>query len=191
MTRNILIAILVSALASCVNMPAPKYQPGIANTQALMHAGQSKIAVDKFDAAKGVNNTSLSVRGSQLTGGSDGTFSTYLHDALQSELQTAGRYDPAAPTQLSGTLTVNQLDGGGISIGKARISVRFVLTRQQTSVYDKQLTADHQWESSFIGAVAIPAAMQNYPTAVQKLIGLLFSDPDFIKASNEGLSVGH
>ncbi len=184
--RNLILVGLAALLVGCVTMPATTYQPSIDNTQALQRSGKAKLGVDAFTAAQGVENKSLSVRGSQLTGGSDGTFSTYLHDALQSELQTAGRFDATSATKVSGTLTGNELDGSGFSTGHAKVSARFVVVRQQTKVYDKELTATHQWDSSFVGAIAIPAAMQNYTTAVQKLIGLLIADPDFVKASNDG-----
>ena len=184
MTRNILVATCVLMLAGCVTMQAPKYEPPIATTQGLMQQMQAKIAVDRFDAAKGVNNTSLSIRGSQLTGGTDGTYSAYLHDALQSALESAGRYDSASTTRLTGTLDVNDLNGANMTTGTATVAARFVLTRQNAPVYTKELTASTQWESSFIGAVAIPAAVQNYGATMQKLVGLLFSDADFLKAAN-------
>ena len=50
-------------------------------------------------------------------------------------------------------------------------------------VYDKTHNVVHEWESSFIGALAIPAAMQGYAAAVQKLTGQLFADPAFVQAT--------
>ena len=44
------------------------------------------------------------------------------------------------------------------------------------------LEIEHQWDSSFMGAVAISAAIDNYSAAVQKLLHVLLSDPDFAKA---------
>ncbi|HEY2344948.1 MAG TPA: hypothetical protein VGH80_03585 [Xanthomonadaceae bacterium] len=184
MYRILATASLGLLLAGCVTVHATAYQPSIENTQALSSEGNSKIAVDAFNAANGVENRSLSVRGSQLTGGgSDGTFATYVHDALQAELQTAGRYDQASQIRLSGTLTRNDLNGANMSVGTAQVGARFVVTRQNTKVYDKELVADHHWDSSFVGAIAIPAAMQNYTTTLQKLVAQLFADPDFVKAS--------
>lgn len=184
MRRFFLPVCLAVVLTGCVTVHATAYQPSIENTQSLARDGSSKMAVDAFTAANGVQNNSLSVRGSQLTGGgSDGTFATYVHDALQAELQTAGRYDPASTLRVSGTLTRNDLNGANISVGTAQIGARFVVSRQKATVYDKEVVADHHWESSFVGAVAIPAAMQNYTTALQKLMAKLFADPDFVKAS--------
>ena len=187
--RNFILAMILLLLTACVSMPAPTYQPAVANTQVLMHGDRSTISLGEFGAAQGVENTTLSVRGSSLGGGSDGTFSTYIHDALQAELQAAGRYDPAASSRLSGTLIENKLDGGSTRTGTASLSAHFILTRQQTPVYGKTLAIKHQWDSSFMGAIAIPAAMNNYATAVQKLIGQLFADPDFVQASGGGVAV--
>ena len=183
--RNVLALAASMLLAGCVTTPAMTYQPSIDNTQLLMRDGRGKLAVDAFTASPTVDNTRLGVRLSHLTGGgSDGTFSGYLHDALQAELGTAGRLDPASPLRLSGTLTGNVLDGDGAKTGFAKVGAHFVLKRGAQTLYERDLSATHQWESSFIGAIAIPAAMQNYTTAVQKLLATLFGDPEFVAASN-------
>jgi hypothetical protein len=174
------LALLTLALAACVSAPAPKYQPAIDNTELLIKQSP-KLGVGKFSAAPGVSNRSLGVRGSQLSGGSDGTFATYLHDAMTTELQTSARYDTASLLQISGVLTRNELSTGA-STGTASVGAEFALTRNDQVCFKKTLVAEHKWESSFIGAVAIPAAFNNYPTAVQKLLGKLFADPDFIAA---------
>ena len=58
-----------------------------------------------------------------------------------------------------------------------------MLRRKGEVVFDKVVKADDQWESSFIGAIAIPAGMQGYVATVQKLVGTVFADPDFVAAS--------
>ena len=64
--------------------------------------------------------------------------------------------------------------------GTASVGGEFSLAKNGAVVFKKSFVAKHQWESSFIGAVAIPAAIDNYSTTVQKLLGELLSDPDFI-----------
>jgi hypothetical protein len=159
------------------------YQASIDNTEVLLAHPSDKLSVGHVDAAAGVANQHLSVRGSELTGGPDGTFSGYLRDALMIELKAAGRFDPNSTTRIDGTLTHNELDGGAVKNAKAVLAARFVVNRNGKAVYDKTLTAAHQWESSFIGAIAIPAAFQNYPAAMQKLVAQLFNDPEFIQAT--------
>jgi hypothetical protein len=50
------------------------------------------------------------------------------------------------------------------------------------SVYESVKTVDNAWESSFIGATAIPAAVTGYHNTVQKLLASLYADPEFVKA---------
>lgn len=174
--------LVLAALTGCVHMTAPGYQPGVANTEALQRSPGQKIAVEDFIAAPDAHDKGLSVRGSPLSAPGDGKFSTYLHDAAVRELATAGRYDAASPVRLSAILTRNDLDAG-IGKGHAVLSARFVVARDGARVYDRPVQVQHDWDSSFIGAIAIPAAVDNYAAAVQKLLARLFDDPDFVRAT--------
>ena len=176
------LAFLSMLLGACVSMPAPAYQASVDNSEALLGSGNSKISVGQFDAAKGVSNKSLSIRGSTLKGGSDGTYSTYLKEALTSELHTINRLDTAGGTVISATLTANELNAANIKTGKSVVGARFIVSREGVVIYDKPLIATHEWESSFIGGIAIPAAIDNYSVTIQKLLHKLFTDPDFVKA---------
>jgi hypothetical protein len=169
-------------LTGCISASPPKYQPGVDNTQTLLRKGNSKLSVGTFKAAPGIKNSDLSVRGSKLTGGSDGTFSSYLREALITELKEAGRYNAESNISISGTLTENKL-AAAIKTGTADVAAQFVVTDNGHVNFDKSLTAHQEWPSSFVGTVAIPAAMRNYAAAVQKLLGLLFNDPAFAKAT--------
>lgn len=181
--RSVAVAATLLALAACGSTPAPAYQPSIANLQAL-RVGMKPIGVDDFSAAAGVNDSRLGVRADSMTGaGGDGAFSTYLQQALETELRNAGRFDAEAGLRLSGVLIENRLDASGFSVGRASVGARFVLTRDGVVIYDKAHNVEHEWESSFMGALAIPAAMQGYAGAMQKLTGQLFADPTFVEAT--------
>jgi hypothetical protein len=171
----------------CATIIAPTYQPGIENTETLLQ-DRGKLAVDGFQAAAGVKNTALGVRGARLRAGSDGTFSTYLQDALIAELVTAGRHDAASTTVLSGTLTTNRLSAASTVTGSALLGAHFVVTREHEELYSKTINVEHTWQSSFMGAVAIPTAIQNYVTAMQKLVGQLFADPEFRAIESMGIA---
>lgn len=174
---------LALALAGCASIPAPAYQSGIENTGTLLDQRTVAIGVGSFAAAPGVENKRLSVRGLGISSPSkDGNFSGMLQEALVSELQTAGRYDPKSATQVSGTLLGNELHAASASTGRARMQARFIVTRDGAVVYDKVLDVDHDWPSSFLGVIAAQSAMENYVGTVQRLLGKLFSDPDFQKA---------
>lgn len=176
------LVILIALMAACASIPAPQYQPSISNTDALLGKGV-KIGVGGFSAATGVENKALGVRGLQLNGGGDGTYATYLREAAIKELQTASAYDASSPLSLTGTLTHNELNGRGIKTGSAEVGAEFQLTRDAKVLYRKTLDVRHEWKSSFMGAVAIPAAVDNYSVTVQKLLGKLFSDHEFVAAA--------
>lgn len=167
-------------LTGCLTVPNIPYQAGVKNSATLLAAKHQPMRVDHFDAAAGVENRKLNVRGANSLSGSasDGTFSTYLREALQTELATAGVLDPNASLVVTGTLLQNKLSDRNAVVG-----ARFVVKRDGETVYDRALTAQHSWESSFMGAIAIPAAFQNHVATVQMLLGQLFSDPDFKRAT--------
>lgn len=174
-----LIALIALLAAGCADAPAPKYQPAVGNTEVLIKE-PAKLAVGAFTAAPGVENRQLFMRGANEMkgGGADGTFSGYLHDAVVSELQTANRYDPHGDLLLSGVLTRNAISAG-TSKGSATVGAQFTLSRDGRVCFSKTLVAHSEWPSSFIAAIAVPAVINNYPGAYQKLLGELFTDPLF------------
>lgn len=186
LARGAGIALLALLAAGCADAPAPKYQPAIDNTEVLIKE-PAKIAVGPFTADSDVPNHELSMRGANTIkgGGGDGTFSGYLHDAVVAELQTAGRFDPHSDLRLTGVLTRNALSTA-LPTGSATVGARFTLSRDGRACFEKTFVARSQWPSSFIGAIAIPAAIDNYPGAYQKLLGELFTDPQFQGALGAG-----
>ncbi|MBW8809237.1 MAG: hypothetical protein JF591_10480 [Lysobacter sp.] len=185
LVRSALVATL-ALQSACVSMVASKYQPGLANAEILSRRlDAAPLRVGRFSADPKLDSKPLNVRGSTLSGGEDGKFSTYLRDALSTELRTAGRLDDNAASEISGELLQNRLNSGGAAAGdgQATVQARFVIKRDGAQVYDRTLTADHHWPSSFMGPIAIPAAFDNYTATVQKLLQQLFSDPQFERAT--------
>lgn len=178
------LALIALALSGCISTPAPRYNPSVANSS-LMLQHRPIADVGPFTAAAGVENRALSMRGSRLQGGSDGTYATYLRDAVIAELQVAGGYVPGSRVRIDGELTHNSLNVAGIKVGSAEVGARFIVRREGVVVYDRSLKANHEWDSSFIGALAIQAGIDNYGTTVQKLIGQLLADPAFIEATRK------
>lgn len=168
-------------LSGCASLTLPTYQSSVDNSERLMRQ-KTPVAVGPFSAADGVENTKLSVRGSPLASSENNQFSAYLKAALVRELTTAGRLDPASDLSVEAVLTRNELAAASVKTGTARLGATFTVKRAGTQVYQKSHQIEHTWDASFIGAIAIPAAVQNYSTAVQKLIGALLADPDFNQA---------
>lgn len=142
-----------------------------------------KLAVGEFKLAPGAKpgiDRSVSSRGSTASP-KEGSFSDYLKAALTSDLKASGLYDPSAPVSIQGQLVDAQLDTG-VSTGKALISAHFQVINSGQTVFDKTLKDEHTWDSSFIGAVAIPRAFNEYQAGYTNLLDQLYKDPEFLKA---------
>jgi hypothetical protein len=169
------------SLVACTTMklPAPSGSPETAET--LRAANLSPAKTDKFKVAPNKApelDTSLGgLRGSSIEP-PDGSFSKYLQDQIVAELRAAGLYDPNAAVVIGGQLTDSKVDAA-IGTGTASLAARFTVTRAGVNVYDKEIAVTDQWESSFVGAVAIPAAMNHYTALYKALAKKLFNDPAF------------
>jgi hypothetical protein len=156
---------------------APAYQPSIDNTRALQQLPDRKVSVGTFTARTPELNH-ISLRGGAFNSPFNDSYAEYLKAALRSELESAGKLDSTAQVTITGELLENALDAA-IGTGTARISARIMVTRGKDKVFDKIVVGTSSWDSSFMGAVAIPAARQNYADTMKKLLAQLFSDPDF------------
>jgi len=177
------IVALTLSIGGC-SLNAPKYTPSLDNANRLRDAHIAPIKVGAFTADEKDRSRvdKISLRASSYASPYKGSFISYVEEAARAELADAQALDPNAPTQLDGKLLRNDVDVG-MSTGNADIEAQFVLRRGGNVRYDKVKKAHSEWESSFLGAVAIPAAAENYPGVVQKLMNDLFSDPDFITAA--------
>ena len=176
-----ILSLIVCFFISACSVNAPKYQPSAENINVLQDTTQNKISLGKFGEAKAELND-LSLRGGSLISPYNNSYSAYLTQALEEELRLAGIWDKSSNIQVSGLLIDNQMDISGFSVGTASMKAKFVVTRNTKVVFSKTISAKHEWESSFIGAVAIPAGQNNYPVLVQKLFSKLFKDSSFQQA---------
>lgn len=177
MTRWLLVAAALLGLVGCASMPAAQYQTAV-ETRPL-GAGPG-VAVGEARAADGVRNAKVSLRGAAMVSSApDRTFSGYLREALVRELSASGRYSQDAARSIELELLRHDVNANGIKEGRADLSVRIAVTGGGKPAFDNTYEVSHAWPSSFIGAVAIPAAFDNYPTAVQKLLVVVMSDPGF------------
>jgi hypothetical protein len=177
LSRAAVMLLACSVLAGCITMPAAQYQTAVASRPL---AAGAPVGVGDARAAAGVDNGKVSLRGTPMTSSAaDGTFSGYVRDALIAELSASGRYSASAQRSIALELLRHKVDASGFSEGSAELAVRIVVSGGNGERFEKTYEAAHNWPSSFIGATAIPAAVDNYPTAVQKLIVVVLSDPDF------------
>jgi hypothetical protein len=154
----------------------------IANLEKLRSANIVPSKVGQFSLASdrpAAMDTMLSgLRGSSVKPAND-TFSQQLKDELIAELKGAGFYDEASDFVIEGQLTDSKVDAA-IKQGSAKLAANFTVDKKGTRVFDKELSVESTWESSFVGAIAIPEAINQYTALYKKLIGKLFVDPDFL-----------
>lgn len=180
MTLRSFLAAAAIVLGGCA-ATAPQYAPVVANVDAAARLPGS-LSVGKFELADPSLNH-VTARGTSFESPVNGSYADFLASAARAELTAAGKYQEGAARVLTATVQKNSLSAAGINTNEAEVSVRFRLADGSRSHYDKTVSVQHAWESSFLGGIAIPRAIQNYVVALQMLLNKLFSDPEFASAT--------
>ncbi|NHZ93614.1 hypothetical protein F2P45_32140 [Massilia sp. CCM 8733] len=175
--------VLAVQLVGCAPMTMSAPAPSMDNTVKLRNPAFDKVAVGSFslDASKNASlDKSHSIRASGVVA-PGGSFAQYLGETLKVELLSAGLLDANAATVITGTLTQTEVDAS-IGTGKGVLAARFVVTRAAQVRYERELKVESTWDSSFVGATAIPAAAREYELQYRKLVSNLLDDEKFRQA---------
>ena len=168
--------------ATGCSMVAPKYTASLASVQKIKDSDATTVKIGTFLSTPSTDNeVSISLRGSSLAS-PYGTYANYLAEALKEDFTLAGKLAADAQVEVTGTLQKNDINIPAAGNGRGDVEARFVVTRSGTAKYDQVKTLHDEWDSSFVGAIAIPRAQQQYPLLVQKLLALLYADPAFFDA---------
>lgn len=169
---------MVCSIAACT-VPAPRYEPSYDNVQLLKGGGPVKIVDFKSGMPK---VGKITLRGSSLKSPYEKDMVHYLQAALQSEFEKAGLLSQASTKSVTAVVTENSIDASGASVGRGKISATFKVLDSERQIYEKAVTVADEWESSFIGAIAIPRAAAAYPALAKELFNTLYSDRQFVGA---------
>ncbi len=173
--------IAVAMLTGCAQIKLGAPVASVDNIQKAKAIGMAPAAVGEFALAASkpkAMDEGLNVRSNTVSSPFQNSFAQYLKEALSAELKAAGLFDPSSKIVIQGWLTDSQLDAA-MAQGTGKLAARFVVMRAGKSVYDKELKTSATWESSFVGAMAIPAAVNEYSGLYRRLIGQLLDDPAF------------
>ncbi|QTO23912.1 hypothetical protein [Burkholderia seminalis] len=173
-----LFAGVLALCGGCVTQPAPIYQVSIANQMALMKISPAA----HYQVVRGAEPADIQtqIRSLSVAAPADGSWATYLKEALRIELTSAGFYSPDASAVVTVSLSdVHVLDG------HADLAGRFVVSAGQKIVYDKVLRAQTQWDPQFIGVLAAQDGMIQATAIFQRLLHQLFADPEFVMVSQQ------
>lgn len=180
-SRLFVVLAAAAALSACVTAKLPPPSASATNVEKLRVANAGPAQLGQFKLAPGkpqsMDTSVGGLRGSSIAPAA-GTFSLQLRDELGAELKAAGLLDPASPVVIEGLLTDSQVDAA-IGTGTGRLAARFIVKRNGAVTFDKELAVDAKWESSFVGAVAIPAAINQYSALYKSLIAKLLDDEAF------------
>lgn len=181
----LIVAAAATLLAGCAAPLAP-HQPSLNNLEALRTARIGTLQVGEFKPAPELpaeRDRTVSVRGLVLHSPADGSYAKFLRQALETELRTSGKLDARSDTVISGLLTDNRMQANGMKDQQASVAAKFIVTRSGRTVYDKELQARATWNADFLGVSAAQSAMNEYTSLYQKLLGQLFADEDFRRAT--------
>ena len=175
------------ALGACASPALAPPEPTLANLQAVRGARMAPSAVGEFKLAAGLTpgmDRSVAVRASSQAA-PGGSFARHLGETLAAELRGAGRLDPGSRIVISGELTESSVSSS-LPHGHAALGATFRVTRGGKLVFEKPLRVEDSWRSAFLGAEAIPDALNHYTALYPTLVGVLVSDPDFAAAVRDG-----
>lgn len=179
LTYTVISSALV-VLAGC-STPAPPYAVSIPNVETLKNGNAAPLSVGEVTAQSPAQNESIGVRAHSMKSPKT-TFAKYLQDAISQELSDAKLLDPKSDIQLTAVLTKNDISAAGFITNSANIAARFTVKRSGRITFDKVKEATTEWDSNFIGAIALPRAIQNYPNVVTALLKQLYEDKEFFDA---------
>lgn len=182
-SRHVPLAALLIALSGCASVQMSSPTPLTDHLISVRNLKLEPAAVGSFVLAPGLpaaKDRSINLRGSSLEAPS-GSFAEYLKAKLAAQLKAAGWLDPASRSTINGELLQSEADPA-IGTGTASLGARFSIVREGKTIYRNELRVEDSWESSFMGRIAIPLAMQRYEALYGKLVTKLIDDPDFQRA---------
>jgi hypothetical protein len=176
------IALALIAAGGCTTM-APSYNPSVDNIQKLRDSGAAPARVGTFEPklVSGQRDDYIQLRTSNMES-PYGRFTAYIEKALAADLAAVQLLDEKSNVVIGGVVTRNDVSVGSMSEGTGEIEATVTVKRDSQVRYEKVKSAKITFESSFAGAVAIPAGRRAYPELVQKFLAALYADPDFIAA---------
>lgn len=177
---SVALVAVVLATSGCAVAPLGQPVPSIATISAARAAGLPPMGLGSFKLAAGKDpgmDQSISIRTNRLYSPFGSSFSAYLRETLATELRSAGLLDPASPVVVSAELTESRIEVPS-GLASASLAARFAVTRAGAQVYAKELRADANWTAGFVGAEAVPMAVNQYEQLYRRLVASLLADPE-------------
>ena len=171
-----------SLLSTGCTVTGPRYNSFVGNTLSLREAGLEKVKIGEIRADPKARDDVDEVHARAMSVTSPyGSYTAYLREALASEFDHADLLDAASAISIDGVLLANRLAGGAHK-EYAALQAQLTITRDGKTAWQGIKSARYEWDSAFLGEVAIPRAIANYQIGVQRLIAAFVADPEFVAA---------
>lgn len=175
----ILITLILLLTTTGCSMKGHEFKPDFNSINDLKDNNLKAMSIQN-ENIKNEKDETIGLRAVNMTSPYGGSFSKYLEKSLEEQLKQASIYDKQSNIKISAILLKNDVSISSFSIGEADLTANFIVMNKDKKVYEKEHTIHHEWESSFIGQIAIENAIENYPIAMQKLIDSFLLDKDLI-----------
>jgi hypothetical protein len=178
---------LAAALLACAPLGActEQIQPLSASFETLQLLRENAVppmALGSFTSASKEVGKTVTIRLSAMKPPKGGNFAEFLGATFETELQAAGKLDPASPLRIGAVLTESHV-GEDMAKGRASLGATVALTRAGVEIFTRPYRVETRWQSDFIGALAIPEAFRQYNSLYALLVRKAMSDPELLAAA--------
>jgi hypothetical protein len=165
-------------LSACETTTAIPYQPSTQNVitaQRTLKPNATKVTLGAFTASGGTDKPTCRAAGT-LDIAPGKSVESYIREAFQTELFTAGGYDEGAGVSITGNLDTLAVDTFGTGKWTLQVTVKSTAYPQGYTV-----STVYPFASSFSAVSACQNATTAFNPAVQELLGKIVASPDFAK----------
>lgn len=179
--KQVVFTLFIVVFVSGCSTKGVEFKPDYNSINEIKDNNLQTVSVNHgvFNASQ-KNHVSLGRGSNKMLSPYGGSFQRYLEISLEEELKQASIYDNQSDMKIEVKLLKNLLDTG-MSIGTADLSANFMILSRDKKVFNRTYDVHHEWDSSFVAAIAIPNTVNNYPIAMQKLIDSFLLDKEVIK----------
>ena len=181
--RGMAMACATLLVTGCISADVDEAPPDFSTMLALRAKLAHPVASGPFTLANPALQHAINIRGSTIHPPKGQSFADVLQQAIDTQLKAAGKLDPAATVHISGVLT----DSGAsenIAHGHAKVGADITVLRNGKPAFTRHYEVVSAWDSSFIGAIAIPDAFIQYNGLYAQLSRKIMADDDLIAALN-------
>jgi len=173
------VAMACSACATYLAPAAPVDYDAVDRLKTVSAAQVAVGTVQPTNPDAAVNRPRL--RGAHFASPS-GTFVKYIEDSLVKDLKEAGLYAADAATRIDATVVANDINVAGLVTGNGTLVIDLTVSRGGQQRLAKTYRTATQFDSAFMGTIAIQQGQAAYPVLVRTALKQIYADPEFINA---------